>query len=85
MEPEPEPPEDELLTLGRQWILEENEQAAVEFQQLVDHLLKTGAAERVLDCCHLLLGEESDPNSEIAAELTAVSMQARRALITSMG
>ena len=85
MEPVPEPPEDELLRLGRQWILEENEQAAVEFQELVDHLLKRGAAKRVLDCCHQLLGEESDPNSEVVAELTALSLQARKSLVTSMG
>ena len=85
MEPVPEPPEDELLRLGRQWILEENEQAAVEFQELVDHLLKRGAAERVLDCCHQLLGEESDPNSKVVAELTALSLQARKSLVTSMG
>jgi hypothetical protein len=85
MEPEPEPPEDELLTLGRQWILEENEQAAVEFHELVDHLLKKGAAERVLGCCHQLLGEESDPDSEAMVELTALCMQARTSLATSMG
>jgi hypothetical protein len=85
MEPVPEPPEDELLRLGRQWILEENEQAAVEFQKLVDHLLKQGAAERVLDCCHQLMGEESDPNSRFVAELTFLSLQARKSLVTSMG
>jgi hypothetical protein len=85
MEPEPEPPEDELLTLGRQWILEENQQAAVEFQQLVDHLLKTGAVERVLNCCHQLLGEDGDPQSDVGTELTALIMQARKSLVTSMG
>jgi hypothetical protein len=84
MEPIPEPPEDDLLRLGRQWILAENEHAAVEFRELVDHLLKTGAAERVLDCCHQLVGEESDPNSEVVAELMALIMQARKSLITSM-
>ena len=85
MEPIPEPPEDELLTLGRRWILEADEQAAVEFQELVDYLLKTGAADRVLNCCHQLIGEESDPNSEAVAELTALSLQARTSLVTSMG
>lgn len=85
MEPVPEPPEDELLRLGRLWILEENEQAAVEFQELVDHLLKRGAAERVVNCCHQLLGEECDPNSRVVAELTALSLQARKSLVTSMG
>jgi hypothetical protein len=85
MEPIPDPPEDDLLRLGRQWVLEEDEQAAVEFQELVGQLLKEGAAERVLNCCHQLLGEESDPDSEIAKELTALTLQARKSLVTSMG
>ena len=84
MEPVQEAPEDDLMRLGRKWILEENEPAAVEFQELVDHLLKKGAAERVLDCCHQLIGEESDPNSEVVAELTALVKQARQSLITVM-
>ena len=82
MEPIPEPPEDELLTLGRRWT---QEGAAVEFHELVDHLLKTGAADRVVDCCHQLIGEESDPNSEAVSKLTALSLQARTSLVTSMG
>jgi len=85
MEPIPEPPEDELLTLGRQWILEENEQAAVGFQELVDYLLKKGAADRVLNCCHQLIGEESDASSEVVAELMDLSLQAQESLVTSMG
>ena len=85
MEPIPEQPEDELLTLGRQWILEEDEQAAIEFEELVDYLLKKGAANRVIGCCHQLIGEEADPNSEVFAELTAFSMEARKSLVTAMG
>ena len=85
LEPIPEPPEDDLLKLGRQWILEENEQAAVDFQELVDFLLKKGAADRVIGCCHQLMGEESDPDSEVVAELTAMSLQAQESLVTSMG
>jgi hypothetical protein len=85
LEPVPDPPEDDLLRLGRQWILEEDEEAAVEFQGLVDHLLNNGAAERVLNCCHQLMGEQSDLNSEVVAELTALSLKARKSLVTSMG
>ena len=45
MEPILEPPEDELLTLGRQWISDEDDQqTAVEFQELVDYLLKQGGS-----------------------------------------
>jgi hypothetical protein len=85
MEPIPEPPEDELLTLGRQWILEEDEQVAIEFEELVNYLLKRGSADRVIGCCHQLIGEEADPNSEVFAELTAFSMEARKSLVTAMG
>ena len=85
MEPIPEPPEDELLTLGRHWIIEEDQQSAVEFQELVEYLLKKGAADRVLHCCHQLIGEESNPSSKVVAELTALTCQARKSLITSMG
>jgi len=85
MEPIPEPPEDELLTLGRQWILEEDEQAAIEFEELVNYLLKRGSADRVIGCCHQLIGEEADPNSEVFAELTAFSLEARKSLVTAMG
>jgi hypothetical protein len=84
LEPVPEPPEDDLLRLGREWILGEDEQAATQFQELVDHLLRTGATKRVLDCCHQLIGEESDPNSEVGAELTALSRRAQKSLVTSM-
>jgi hypothetical protein len=85
MEPLLEPPEDELLTLGRQWISDESQGTAVEFQELVDYLLKKGAADRVLHCCHQLIGEESDPDSEVVAELTGLCQQARTSLVTSMG
>ncbi len=85
MEPIPEPPEDELLTLGRQWILEEDEQAAIEFEELVKYLLKRGSADRVIGCCHQLIGEEVDANSEVFAELTAFSMEARKSLVAAMG
>jgi len=85
MEPIPEPPEDDLLRLGRQWILDEDEDAAADFTELVDHLVETGATKRVLDCCHQLMGEVSDPDSEVVAELTALSLQAQKSLVTSMG
>ena len=84
LEPVPEPPEDDLLRLGREWILGEDEQAATQFQELVDHLLRTGPMKRVFDCYHQLIGEESDPNSEVVAELTALSLRAQKSLVTTM-
>jgi len=85
MELLPEPPEDELLTLGRQWISGEDGKAAVEFQELVDYLLKKGSADRVLHCCHQLIGEESDSDSKFVAALTGLCQQARTSLVASMG
>jgi hypothetical protein len=85
MEAIPEPPEDDLLKLGRQWILNEDEQAATEFKELIDHLVETQAEKRVLDCCHQLIGEESDPDSKAAQELMALSVRAQKSLVTSMG
>lgn len=64
--------------------LRRNPGSTVEFHELVDHLLKKGAAERVLHCCHQLIGEESDPDSEVVAQLTALVKHARNSLITAM-
>ena len=57
MQPMPEPEEDELLLLGRQWTSGEIETAEDEFRELVSDLTTSGQAQRVLDSCHRLLGE----------------------------
>ena len=85
MQPLPEPEEDELVLLGRQWILDENQEARAEFHELASDRMSNGQAERVIDACHQLLGEESDPSSEAVAELSELSIQARQSLITAMG
>ena len=85
MQPLPEPEEDDLVLLGRQWILAENQKAKAEFHELASDRMSNGQAERVIDACHQLLGEESDPSSEAVAELTELSIQARQSLITAMG
>ncbi len=85
MQPLPEPEEDELVLLGRQWILDENSEARAEFHELASDRMSNGQAERVIDACHQLLGEESDPSSEAVVELTELSIQARQSLITAMG
>lgn len=84
MKPIPEPPADDLITLGRQWIQEESEQAADEFRGHVDYLIKQGAANRVVECCHQLIGEESDPDSVVVAELFVISQQAQASSVPSM-
>ena len=85
MQPLPEPEEDDLVLLGRQWILDENQAVRAEFHELASNRMSNGQAERVIDACHQLLGEESDPSSEAVAELSELSIQARQSLITAMG
>ena len=85
MKPLPELEDDDLIRLGRQWACDGQESARFEFLELVSDLMRNGQAERVLDCCHRLLGEDSDPSSEVAAQLTELIHQARQSLITTMG
>jgi hypothetical protein len=81
----PEPEEDNLVLLGRQWIRNEDPEAKAEFLELVSDRMSDGQAEQVIDACHQLLGEESDPAPEAVAELTELSNQARQSLISAMG
>ena len=85
MQPLPEPEEDDLVLLGRQWILDKNQETKADFHDLASDRMSNGQAERVIDACHQMLGEESDPSSEVVAELTELSNQARQALIATMG
>ncbi len=85
MKPLPEPADDKLVRLGHQWILENDQDAKADFYELASDLIKNGQADRVIDDCHQIIGEESDPSSEAVAELMALSIKARRSLITTMG
>ncbi len=60
--PLPEPKEDELVLLGRRWNANGNPEARAEFFELATYLLRNGQARRVIDACHLLTGEVSDPS-----------------------
>lgn len=82
--PLPEPEEDELVRLGRQWNEDGNQEARTELFERAEYLIKTGQASRVIDACHLLTGESSDPSSAMVAELIVLIRQARESLITSM-
>lgn len=84
MQPLPEPDEDDVVLLGRQWILDKDQEARAEFYELAGELIRDGQAKRVVDACHQLIGEESEL-SELVDELTALSMQARKSLVASMG
>jgi hypothetical protein len=46
--------------------------------------MRSGQAQRVLDSCHRLLGEESDSTPEIIAELTEMIQQTRQSLVAAM-
>ena len=85
MQPLPEPEEDDLVLLGRKWILDENQEAKADFHEFASDRMSNGQAERVIDACHQLLGEEPDSSSEVVAELTVLSNQARQSLIAAMG
>jgi hypothetical protein len=83
--PLPEPEEDVLVRLGRQWNVDGNREARAEFLELATDLMKSGQANRVIDACDLLVGEISDPSSEVASELTELNGTARRSLLAAMG
>lgn len=83
--PLPVPEEDKLVQLGRQWNTDGNQEARTEFFELATHLMKNGQASRVINACHLLTGEVSDPSSEMVAEIIALVQQARESLIAEMG
>jgi len=85
MTPLPEPEDDELLKLGHQWTSDGDETAKDEFHEVVNDMIQSGQAQTVLDSCHRLLGEESDPASEVVIELTELIHQARQSLVTAMG
>ena len=72
------------MRLGHRWNTDGNQEARSEFFELATHLMKNGQPSRVLDACHLLTGEVSDPSSEMVAELIVLIHQARESLITAM-
>lgn len=83
--PFPEPKEGELVRLGRQWCNDGTSEARTGFLELVAHLLKTRQASRVIDDCHLVLGEVTDPSSPVVPELMMLIQKARESLLKEMG
>jgi len=82
--PVPEPPEDPLVTLGREWYEDGDLDARAEFYELAQDLVKAGQSSRVISACHLLIGEMTEPISEITAELTAIILSAGNSLVAEM-
>jgi hypothetical protein len=85
MQPLPEPEEDELMELGRQWYADGDQDARAEFFQVATDLMRGGEAGRVIDACQLLVGEIFDQSSDVSEELVGLSMKARQSLITAAG
>lgn len=83
--PLPEPEEGELVRLGRQWGADGTPEARAAFLERAGHMMSTGQVSRVIDDCHLVMGEISDPSSPATAELTALTLKARALLVTQMG
>lgn len=81
----PKPDDDELVVLGRQWVLGDNQDARAEFHSLAGDQLRNGQVERVLDAVAQLLGENPETSSEVVDELIELSNKARRSLIATMG
>jgi hypothetical protein len=79
----PEPDEDELVLLGRSWADSDDLDAKSDFFELAGELLNRGEAKRVIDAVHQLIGEQADVSSPAFEELSELSRQARRTLLTS--
>jgi hypothetical protein len=83
--PLPEPAESELVRLGRLWVTDGDTEARTAFLERATHLMKSGETSRVIDECHLVLGEVDDPASPVVLELAAFIKKARETLVAEMG
>lgn len=83
LEPIPEPEEDPLLAAGRGWVHGGDGAAASGFAGQVEHLLRSGEAERVIGVCQQLLGETEDMSA--VPLLQAFALRGHQAVNTEMG
>jgi hypothetical protein len=74
----PEEEEDELLELGREWLLDGNAEAEGEFRRLADRRMHGGEAESVVEVAQQLIGELVGGDPRALRELSALSIQAQR-------
>jgi hypothetical protein len=75
MEPVEEP-EDELLEIGRAWILDGQREARAEFIAKVEELYRAGQRDRAAEVCQQLIGE--GPRPADFAELSALAFRAHQ-------
>lgn len=85
MKPIPEPDEEELVLIGREWIETGRLDARAEFHELASDMIQNGQAAGVVDACHQLMGEVSDPASAVLDELLKQRESAGRSLDVAMG
>jgi hypothetical protein len=85
MKPIPEPDEEELVLLGRRWIEDGRLDVRSEFHELASDLIQNGQAAGVVDACHQLIGEVSDPASAVLDDLLKLRESAGRSLVAAMG
>ncbi|HEX4608682.1 MAG TPA: hypothetical protein VH092_10800 [Urbifossiella sp.] len=83
--PLPGPDEGELVRLGRQWSAGGPPEARAAFLELAAYRMSAGQTSRVIDDCHLLVGEISEPSSVVVSELVALIKKARESLRIEMG
>ena len=76
--PIPAPEEDALVRLGRRWNSAGDIEARAELFELATDLIKGGQAPRVINACHLLTGEVSDPSSEVVRAIDGTSLSSAR-------
>lgn len=81
--PQPEPEESRLLVIGRRWCRDADQQAAVEFRELAEHMMTSGQADETIEVCQQLIGEACD--LEVTSTLSVLSLKARESLRIAMG
>ncbi len=77
-----EPPDSDLLKIGRTWCAGE-EGAGTVFRALADQMVSDGQADQVADTCQQLIGER--PPTGIFRQLSAMAIEARRGFWRLMG
>jgi hypothetical protein len=75
-----EPEEDAMLEVGRDWCHDGDDEAARAFRDWVAQEIRAGGGQRVVDVCQQLLGEIGTREMSLVSELSALSLQAHRAL-----
>jgi hypothetical protein len=74
MEPDEEEEDDELLEIGRAWILDGQREARAEFIAKIEELYRAGEPDRAAEICQQLIGEGPRPGD--LAELSALALRA---------